>query len=45
MQNLRDLRDNNWVARREVEGPKKIDDVHEDAKREVRAGRSQQIML
>ncbi len=34
-QNLRDMRENNWVARREVEGPKKITDVHEDAKREV----------
>lgn len=32
------MRENNWVARREVEGPKKITDVHEDAKREVSGG-------
>ena len=38
-QNLKDMRENNWVARREVEGPKKITDVHEDAKREVSACR------
>ena len=44
-QNLRDMRENNWVARREVEGPKKITDVHEDAKREVRAFRKPTLSL
>lgn len=34
MQDLIDLRYNNWVARREVEGPKKIDQVHADARRD-----------
>ena len=29
-----ELRFNNWVARREVEGPKKIDQVHADARRD-----------
>lgn len=34
MQDLIELRGNSWVARREVEGPKKIDQVHEDALRD-----------
>ena len=34
MQDLIDLRYNSWVARREVEGPKKIDQVHADARRD-----------
>ena len=29
-----ELRDNNWVTRRKTEGPKKIEDVHKDAKME-----------
>lgn len=34
VQDLIDLRYNSWVARREVEGPKKIDQVHADARRD-----------
>ena len=34
LQDLIELRYNAWVARREVEGPKKIDQVHADAKRD-----------
>ena len=33
-QDLIELRASSWVARREVEGPKKIDQVHEDARRD-----------
>ena len=33
MQDLMELRWNGWVARRETEGPKKISQVHEDARR------------
>ena len=34
VQDLIELRRNAWVARREVEGPKKIDQVHADARRD-----------
>ena len=34
LQDLIDLRYHSWVARREVEGPKKIDQVHADARRD-----------
>ncbi|DBA73185.1 TPA: hypothetical protein ACH3X1_011264 [Trebouxia sp. C0004] len=34
LQDLIDLRWNSWVARREVEGPKTIDQVHADARRD-----------
>ena len=34
LQDLIELRHNYWVARREVEGPKKIDQVHADARRD-----------
>lgn len=33
-QDLVELRYNSWIARREVEGPKKINQVHADAKRD-----------
>ncbi|KAL3135011.1 hypothetical protein ABBQ32_007959 [Trebouxia sp. C0010 RCD-2024] len=34
LQDLIELRYNSWIARREVEGPKKIDQVHADARRD-----------
>ena len=34
VQDLIELRRNFWVARREVEGPRKIEQVHLDAKRD-----------
>ena len=34
MQDLIELRFNNWIARREVEGPKTINQVHADARRD-----------
>merc|ERR1719181_567212 len=30
-----DLRNNNWRARRKTEGPKKIEDIHKDARMEA----------
>ncbi len=35
LQGLIELRQNNYVARRQVEGPKKISEVHSDAQREA----------
>ncbi|CAL8464440.1 g3975 [Coccomyxa elongata] len=34
-----DLRAHNWVARRKVEGPKKIEDIHKDARMELQRQR------
>jgi hypothetical protein len=38
-QDLIDLRAHRWVARRKVEGPKKIDDIHKDARAELQRQR------
>lgn len=38
-QDIIDLRAHNWVARRKVEGPKKIEDIHKDARMELQRQR------
>ena len=35
-----DLRANHWVARRKVEGPKTIDEIHKEARAELMRQRS-----
>ena len=39
VQDVIDLRAHRWVARRKVEGPKKIDDIHKDARAELQRQR------
>ncbi len=39
LQDVIELRAHNWVARRKVEGPKKIEDIHKDARMELQRQR------
>lgn len=39
MQDAIELRMHNWVARRKVEGPKRIDQIHADARAELQRQR------
>lgn len=42
MQDTIELRSKGWVQRRAADGPKKIEEVHQEAKRELMAQRAAQ---